>query len=87
VYGREVSGRRAADRPVHRQTQTYEVHDAALGLLESGHVKVHGMVTRRPWPTDGRGYPVYEVRSLYRLRPVAGADGSVEGLPPMDTAS
>ncbi|MET7513027.1 hypothetical protein ABZS88_06045 [Streptomyces sp. NPDC005480] len=55
--------------------------------MESGHVKVHGMVTRQPWPTDGPGYPVYEGRSLYRLRPVAGADGSVEGLPPMDTAS
>ncbi|WSE02595.1 DUF3556 domain-containing protein [Streptomyces sp. NBC_01445] len=74
-------------QPIHRQNQTYEVHDAALGLLERGHVKVHDMVTRQPWPTDGPGYPVYGVQSVHPLRPVPDADGSVEGLPPMDTAS
>ncbi|PJN12206.1 hypothetical protein CG723_13375 [Streptomyces sp. CB01635] len=74
-------------QPIHRQNQTYEVHDAALGLLERGHVKVHDMVTRQPWPTDGPGYPVYGVQSGHPLRPVPDADGSVEGLPPMDTAS
>ncbi|MGX1669059.1 hypothetical protein [Streptomyces sp. NPDC055400] len=56
-------------------------------MLESGHVKVHDMVTRQPWPTDGPGCPVYEVRSLSPLRPVPGAGSSVEGPPPRDTAS
>ncbi|MFE4253010.1 DUF3556 domain-containing protein [Streptomyces sp. NPDC056910] len=87
AYGREVSGRRAAGRPIHRQTQPYEVHDAALGLLERGHVKVHDMVTREPWPTDGPDCPVYEVQSPHPLRPVPDADGSVEGLSLTDTAS
>ncbi|MFD0031181.1 DUF3556 domain-containing protein [Streptomyces sp. NPDC127172] len=72
---------------MHRQTRTYEVHDTALGLLERGHVKVHDMVTRGPWPTDGPDCPVCEVRPLHPLRPVPDADGSVVGPPPMDTAS
>ncbi|MFI8347835.1 DUF3556 domain-containing protein [Streptomyces sp. NPDC085596] len=55
-------------QPLHRQTQSYEIHDAALGLLESGHVAVRDMLTRQPWPTDGPGYPVYDVRST---RPLA----------------
>ncbi|MGV9318761.1 DUF3556 domain-containing protein [Streptomyces sp. NPDC003660] len=55
-------------QPLHRQTQSYEIHDAALGLLESGHVAVRDMLTRQPWPTDGPGYPVYDVRSA---RPLA----------------
>lgn len=55
-------------QPLHRQTQSYEIHDAALGLLESGHVAVRDMLTRQPWPTDGADYPVYDVRSA---RPAA----------------
>ncbi|MGV9788148.1 DUF3556 domain-containing protein [Streptomyces sp. NPDC003435] len=54
-------------QPLHRQTQSYEIHDAALGLLESGHVAVRDMLTRQPWPTDGPGYPVYDVRSARPL--------------------
>ncbi|MFF2474269.1 DUF3556 domain-containing protein [Streptomyces sp. NPDC058066] len=84
---REDSGHRAAGRPVHRQTQMYEVHDAALGPLERGHVKVRDMVTRQPWPTDGPDHPGYGVRSPHPLRPVPDAAGSVEGPSPMDTAS
>ncbi|MFE2988857.1 DUF3556 domain-containing protein [Streptomyces sp. NPDC059262] len=87
AYGREDSGHRAAGRAVHRQTLMYEVHDAARGLLERGHVKVRDMVTRQPWPTDGPDHPGYEVRSPHPLWPVPDADGSVEGLGPMDTAS
>ncbi|MEU6815406.1 DUF3556 domain-containing protein [Streptomyces sp. NPDC046860] len=49
-------------QPLHRQTQDYEIHDAALGLLESGHVAVRDMLTRQPWPTDGAAYPVYGVQ-------------------------
>ncbi|MGW4387834.1 DUF3556 domain-containing protein [Streptomyces sp. NPDC004685] len=87
AYGREESGHRAAGRPVHRQTQMYEVHDAALGQLERGHVEVRDMVTRQPWPADGPDHPGYEVRSPHPLRSVPDADGSVEGVSPMDTAS
>ncbi|MFB6671643.1 DUF3556 domain-containing protein [Streptomyces sp. NPDC056390] len=87
AYGREGSGRRAAGRPVHRQTWIHEVHDAALGLLERGHVKVHDMMTWQPWPADGPDHLVHVARSLHPLRPVSDADGSVEGLPPMDTVS
>ncbi|MEV8020275.1 DUF3556 domain-containing protein [Streptomyces sp. NPDC086554] len=57
-------------QPIHRQTQDYEIHDAALGLLERGHVKVRDMLTRQPWPTDGPDYPVHDVESLHPLRPV-----------------
>ncbi|MFE7157272.1 DUF3556 domain-containing protein [Streptomyces sp. NPDC057636] len=87
AYGREVSGRRAAGRPVHRQTWIHEVHDAALGLLERCHVKVHEMMTWQPWPADGPDHLVHVARSLHPLRPVSDADGSVEGLPPMDMVS
>ncbi|MFC9670918.1 DUF3556 domain-containing protein [Streptomyces sp. NPDC056949] len=87
AYGREDSGHRAAGRPVHRQTQMYEAHDAAIGPLERGHVKVRDMVTRQPWPTDGPDHPGYGVRSPHPLRPVPDAAGSVEGPSPMDTAS
>ncbi|WP_243766207.1 DUF3556 domain-containing protein [Streptomyces sp. GC420] len=59
-------------QPIHRQTQDYQVHDAALGLLERGHVKVRDMLDRQPWPTDGPGYPVYDVESFGPLRPSAG---------------
>ncbi|MEU5096542.1 DUF3556 domain-containing protein [Streptomyces sp. NPDC020996] len=57
-------------QPIHRRTQAYEVHDAALGLLERGHVAVRDMVTRQPWPTDGPDYPVYDVERVRPLRPV-----------------
>ncbi|MFF9157490.1 DUF3556 domain-containing protein [Streptomyces sp. NPDC014846] len=56
-------------QPIHRQTQAYEVHDAALGPLERGHVTVHDMLTRQPWPTDGPDYPVYDVETIHPLRP------------------
>ncbi|MFH7339480.1 DUF3556 domain-containing protein [Streptomyces sp. KHY 26] len=56
-------------QPIHRRTQAYEVHDAALGLLESGQVAVRDMLTRQPWPTDGPDYPVYDVRRCHPLRP------------------
>ncbi|MEU4997843.1 DUF3556 domain-containing protein [Streptomyces sp. NPDC021622] len=58
-------------QPIHRQTQDYEIHDAALGLLERGHVKVRDMLTRQPWPTDGPDYPVHDVESLHPLRPLS----------------
>jgi hypothetical protein len=63
-------------QPIHRQTQAYEVHDAALGLLERGQVNVHDMLARQPWPTDGPDYPVYDVHTVHPLRPS-----------PLDTAS
>lgn len=69
-------------QPIHRQTQDYEVHDAALGLLERGRVTVQDMLARQPWPTDGPDYPVYDVRSFGPLRPGPGA-----GTPPLDTVS
>ncbi|MGA5200664.1 DUF3556 domain-containing protein [Streptomyces variegatus] len=59
-------------QPIHRQTQDYEVHDAALGLLERGHVSVSDMLARQPWPTDGPHYPVHGVESFGPLRPTAG---------------
>ena len=58
-------------QPIHRGTQAYEVHDAALGLLESGHVRVRDMLTRQPWPTDGPDYPVYDVRRVHPPHPAA----------------
>ncbi|MER7538402.1 DUF3556 domain-containing protein [Streptomyces sp. NPDC097704] len=67
-------------QPIHRQTQAYEIHDAALGMLENGHVTVRDMLTRQPWPTDGPDYPVHGVRSLHPLRPLPGQ-------PPVETAS
>ncbi|MGW8762710.1 DUF3556 domain-containing protein [Streptomyces sp. NPDC055815] len=67
-------------RPIHRQTQAYEIHDAALGLLESGHVTVRDMLSRQPRPTDGPDCPVHGVRSLHPLRPLPG-------VPPVETAS
>ncbi|NBE50372.1 DUF3556 domain-containing protein [Streptomyces boluensis] len=69
-------------QPLHRLTQAYEVHDAALGLLERGHVKVHDMLTRQPWPTDGTDYPVYDVESLHPLTSVphqAGPPATQDG--------
>ncbi|MFF9364503.1 DUF3556 domain-containing protein [Streptomyces griseoluteus] len=79
-------------QPIHRLTQAYEVHDAALGLLERGHVKVHDMLIRQPWPTDGADYPVYDVERLHPLQPVphhavpaATRDGAT--LPTQDTTS
>ncbi|MDQ0994590.1 DUF3556 domain-containing protein [Streptomyces sp. V3I7] len=71
-------------QPIHRQTQAYEIHDASLGLLERGQVKVHDMLERQPWPTDGPDYPVYDVETLHPLQPVAG---QARPVPPMDTAS
>jgi hypothetical protein len=59
-------------QPIHRQTQGYEIHDAALGLLERGHVTVRDMLTRQPWPTDGPDYPVYDVVARHALRPAPG---------------
>ncbi|MET7927675.1 hypothetical protein ABZT43_27470 [Streptomyces sp. NPDC005349] len=56
-------------------------------MLERGHVKVHDMVTRGPWPTDSPDCPVCEVQPLHPLRPVPDADASVVGPPPLDTAS
>ncbi|MGI6870625.1 DUF3556 domain-containing protein [Amycolatopsis sp. 3B14] len=48
-------------QPIQRQDQHYEIHDAALGLLETGTVTVAEMRARQPWPTDGRNYPVHDV--------------------------
>ncbi|MFJ6727146.1 DUF3556 domain-containing protein [Streptomyces sp. NPDC091281] len=59
-------------QPIHRPSQDYAVHDAALGLLEQGRVTVRDMRDRQPWPTDGPDYPVHDVRSLRPLRPTAG---------------
>ncbi|MGW7487526.1 DUF3556 domain-containing protein [Streptomyces sp. NPDC054786] len=80
-------------QPIHRQTQAYEVHDAVHGLLERGQVKVHDMLTRQPWPTDGPNYPVYDVESFGPLRPVPGdlphpdTEGPDAGVLPRGTAS
>jgi hypothetical protein len=49
-------------QPIQRQDQRYEIHDAALGLLETGTVTVAEMRARQPWPTDGGDYPVHDVR-------------------------
>ncbi|MDI3406954.1 DUF3556 domain-containing protein [Streptomyces cavernicola] len=68
-------------QPIHRQTQVYEIHDASLGLLESGHVKVRDMLDRQPWPTDGPNYPVHGVRSLHPLRPVPSAASPTDASP------
>ncbi|RAU93887.1 DUF3556 domain-containing protein [Mycolicibacter senuensis] len=43
-------------QPIHRQTQTYRLVDAATGVFERGHVKVADMVARQPWDDD---LPVY----------------------------
>lgn len=48
-------------QPIHRQDQHYEIHDAALGLLESGTVTVREMRERQPWNEDGGDYPVHDV--------------------------
>jgi hypothetical protein len=61
-------------QPIQRQSQAYEVHDAALGLLERGEVRVQDMLARQPWPTDGPDYPVYLVES-HGLRRAAESGG------------
>lgn len=39
-------------QPIHRQTQTYRLVDAATGEFERGYVKVADMVTSQPWDDD-----------------------------------
>ena len=43
-------------QPIHRQTQSYRLVDAATGEFERGYVKVADMVARQPWEDD---LPVY----------------------------
>ncbi|MEU4153459.1 DUF3556 domain-containing protein [Streptomyces sp. NPDC026659] len=73
-------------QPLHRQTQDYEIHDAALGLLESGHVTVGDMLSRPPWPADGPDYPVHDVRSRHPLRPAPSTPSVPDAATP-DAAS
>ena len=63
-------------QPIQRQSQDYEVHDAATGLLERGRVKVQDMLARQPWPTDGPNYPVYDVETFAPLDGLAVASAS-----------
>jgi len=39
-------------QPIHKQTQTYRLVDAATGEFERGVIKVADMVTRQPWADD-----------------------------------
>lgn len=39
-------------QPIHRQTQSYRLVDAATGEFERGHVNVADMVARQPWDDD-----------------------------------
>ncbi|MFI7669357.1 DUF3556 domain-containing protein [Nocardia sp. NPDC049526] len=39
-------------QPIHRQTQSYRLVDAATGEFERGTVNVADMVTRQPWADD-----------------------------------
>lgn len=39
-------------QPIHRQTQSYRLVDAATGEFERGYVRVADMVTRQPWDDD-----------------------------------
>ncbi|MEV4238265.1 DUF3556 domain-containing protein [Nocardia sp. NPDC049737] len=39
-------------QPIHKQTQSYRLVDAATGEFERGTVKVADMVTRQPWADD-----------------------------------
>ena len=39
-------------QPIHRQTQSYRLVDAATGEFERGHVDVGDMVARQPWDDD-----------------------------------
>ncbi|ORW18037.1 hypothetical protein AWC18_16470 [Mycolicibacter nonchromogenicus] len=43
-------------QPIHRQTQTYRLVDAATGEFERGYVKVADMVQCQPWQDD---LPIY----------------------------
>lgn len=63
-------------QPIHRQSQDYEVHDAATGLLERGKVLVSDMLARQPWPTDGPDYPVHDVETFAPLDGVPVAPAS-----------
>jgi hypothetical protein len=77
-------------QPVQRRTQAYEIHEAALGLLGRGHVTVHDMLTRQPWPAAGPDCPFHDVQCLHPLRPVPGAARSADAarpVPPLGTAS
>lgn len=51
-------------QPIQRQSQDYQVYDAAGGLLERGRVLVDDMLERQPWPTDGPNYPVHDVETF-----------------------
>lgn len=39
-------------QPIHRQTQSYRLVDAATGEFQRGYVRVADMVTRQPWDDD-----------------------------------
>jgi Transmembrane protein of unknown function (DUF3556) len=45
-------------QPAHSQRQHYRIHDAALGLIEEGYVRVADMVQRQPWLGETGAYPV-----------------------------
>lgn len=50
-------------QPIHVQRQAYEIHDAAAGLLETGHVLIKDMLDRQPWPAEGDIFPVHAAES------------------------
>ncbi|MGK2954128.1 MAG: DUF3556 domain-containing protein [Solirubrobacterales bacterium] len=45
-------------QPAQRQTQQYEIWDAASGLVEAGTVKVADMRIRQPWLDESNSFPV-----------------------------
>ncbi|MEY9936431.1 DUF3556 domain-containing protein [Streptacidiphilus sp. MAP5-3] len=74
---------------IPRQTQDYQVHDAALGLLERGQVTVRDMLARQPWPADGPDYPGYDVHTVHLLQPgpTPSGGGAGNATSPLDATS
>ena len=46
-------------QPFHRLRQAYRIVDAKSGLIEEGHIDVHDLLTRPPWPEPDDDFPVH----------------------------
>jgi hypothetical protein len=46
-------------QPMQRQTQHYRIVDAAIGLVEEGHVEVRDMAENQPWLDESGTLPIH----------------------------
>jgi Transmembrane protein of unknown function (DUF3556) len=55
-------------QPIHQLRQAYRIVDAKTGLIEQGHIDVHDLLTRQPWPQPGDEFPVHLTTQRARAR-------------------